>query len=1118
LSLGIALVCLPLLAGCGEGTPFDTTVQAIFFETQTVPAGGAGLLYNQQIRFMTEGGAALPDRFELASGVLPVGITLSRDREDEDLDGLPDPEGAFNGYARLLGYPREVGTYNFTIQAISTGALGGLAQDTDQPDVAVYADFSITVGEGSIAILTPTASEGTKDPAVPAFPDVIDFVNPANPQAFFSFPFLAAGGSGDNLLNVYLPRELELSVFDRDENDAAYPGDLDVDETGKSGDKFETAFDDGGWFALQAGEEKVQVGGFQSPRGVVGFITSHGDPANPVPGLDPEWFQKQPGVNSYFVAGGDLYLAGEEPPAIDPDTGKEYPARFTKGEAINLDRLSDFVNQAPDGTCTGQHIEAAGGTQGISIDGIGPLLDPDAAGCNFGRVKANEDGPEQDSRRTISQGSEGDHTLGTERAIRFSDYFDPKFEGTHASYQPQPGSGMQRRKYPFTADEYTNAFYLPFVQGEHLTPLRFRAIVEGIDTRGTTDKTDHVIYRKSYNVQVRIPDIIIDTVVLPAGQAGVDFNAFVNASGGVPPLSYDLEWVDAVQDVRATDSDPLTQDLFGLELDLVTGQFFGVPRASSETIGTVELTVRVFAAVMNPTQDGDADIPTGTVGEWDGEHPITHLKGRHKTFPVYFAMPSTPSVVNGSLTPGVDGTAYPGDKITGTGGVPQLIPYPVGFTNATYPSSQVARNYDWSASYLRDSSHGPYSPGPPEIGEGSTAPDMPNDLTLVTGRMSATNGEISGTPYDRGFHPVTIQGTDVYVGDGGTVGAGGDPIEPALTPTHRQNFGTVLPLSISPDTAIYLRGLQTAEATGGEPRGLLDATAQMGETRMVPMFLAASLYTIETGAQAKRFTALPKQIDLLPVMLCNGGSDTHNRKSIPSISGFWPAESNRESNFGYDRDNRGWKHLQQEQVWAQPNTSHNRVYLWAETTIKKWSSGSTVGGYSKRYQQYVSTGQRGVLVVNPLSGDFWVPAILTNNSDSHGDQFAGECVLQRDNASYPQYYQYGNGYWKEYYYGQNDTRWDREVHLQGLGSYIEEMSSYSSSQGWYRGVQGPCSGRRTGQRSRARSRATPTSPASSARMRTVPTSRTRPASSTSAAARATCCPTRSCSCATGSSS
>ncbi|MHC4135768.1 MAG: hypothetical protein ACYS0K_12370 [Planctomycetota bacterium] len=179
--------------------------------------------------------------------------------------------------------------------------MGGQAPSGDLPALAATAEFTITVGEGSVSILSPTAAEGTTDPAVPAFPEVIDYVNPANAQAFFAYSFLIAGGSNANNNVVYIPRELGLSSFDvalhlDDTDPLKQPGNHDTDESqfGAS-DKMITDSGDGGWFNLQAGNSKVQVGGFQSPRGPVGEIDQHGDPLAPTPGYDPDYFQRAPG-------------------------------------------------------------------------------------------------------------------------------------------------------------------------------------------------------------------------------------------------------------------------------------------------------------------------------------------------------------------------------------------------------------------------------------------------------------------------------------------------------------------------------------------------------------------------------------------------------------------------------------------------------------------------------------------------------------------------------------------------------------------------------------------------------------------------------------------------------
>jgi len=920
--LGVALTAsVALLAGCGSGTPFSGVVPQIAFATQSIPPGGAGQLYNVPLEFITEGGAPTPDTFEVVNGTLPVGVTLVNTGSG----------------AALVGFPRQAGTYSFTIKAIATST---------RPALATQRDFTTTIGEGRINILSPTALEGTTDVAVPAFPSTIDFVNPANPQAFFSFAFLVAGGSGDNLLNVYLPRELELSVFDTVPVDGSGRVVLsnDTDESANSGSKFAPDFTDGGWFVLQAGNSKVQVGGFQSPRGPVGTVTEHGPVSAPIPGLDPAWFQKPAGSG---------------------------------GPALSSRR--DFAD-----------------TLGL-------------AG--------------------------GDTVLIPGRTIRFADYFDPNYEGTDPNFtDPDPLNPpvLTRRKYPFPASEYDAAFFLEFNPATDLTPLKYYAIVEAIDRRGTSTKLDDVIARKAYVVQVRIPDIVIDSVFLPNGQAGVDYTPFVSASGGVPPLLFDLEWVDGTADGAATPGDALTKQDFGVELNTSSGRFFGVPRAAATGANFVDLTVRVFAAVMNPLQNGDAFVPTGTAGEFNGRHPVTGKRGIHKTFAVQFTPPSIAQVGNSSLVPGTDGVAYPGDRVFGVGGVPNLVPYPVGFVG-TYPAGTARRNYELSAQYPKDASH------PGQVGQ--ITPGLPNALTLDGDPASATNGNIFGTPLDRGFHPVTFTLRDFYYGQSSA---------PNLA-LNRQVVTKTLALSISPDTAVYLRGVS---GTGGEPTGLEDPTGQMGLARNVPIALAAGVFSVETGKTPVRNTALPIAFDILPVMLANGGEDENVNKGIPSLSGFWPAESNKET--GWIRSGfNAWQHLQQEFIWVQtPTPQHLRVFLWGETNIKKFNSSATVGQESQRYQEFDPNGKRGVLVVNPLSGDYWAPAILDNggaNAAAHGSQFAGEFVLNRGDESFYQYE--GVSYFKFYYYGQTDTRSLRDLHSQGLGAYIETYSG-TSSFGWYRASAG----------------------------------------------------------------
>ncbi|HEX5032298.1 MAG TPA: hypothetical protein VFX78_12680, partial [Candidatus Eisenbacteria bacterium] len=327
-AVAAAIVFALALAGCGDSKPFTANVQSISFLTDTVPPADAGRLYNVVVRFASDGGAALPDRFELTAGVLPTGVTLERDREDNDLDGVPDEDGAYTGHARLLGVPRQPGSFSFSIKAISTGDL---VADPGQPDLATSQGFSVNVSEGTIAILTPTAEEGTTDPAVPAFPTVVPFVNPADPEAFFAFAFQIAGGSNVNAATIYSPRELELSAFDASVVDDVTLRE-DVDESSVPGapanlSKFEQNFSDGGIFVLQAGQQRVQLGGFQSPRGPVrsdgpdaGEDITSSDPVF-LTGLLPDWFQdasvpknsRRDLADTLNLSGGDNTLGTEQP-------------------------------------------------------------------------------------------------------------------------------------------------------------------------------------------------------------------------------------------------------------------------------------------------------------------------------------------------------------------------------------------------------------------------------------------------------------------------------------------------------------------------------------------------------------------------------------------------------------------------------------------------------------------------------------------------------------------------------------------------------------------------------------------------------------------------------------
>ena len=968
-AVSVALCFAFALAGCGDSVPFSADVQSISFLTQAVPPADAGRLYNVVIVFTAEGGAALPDRFELTSGVLPTGVTLDRDREDLNLDGLPDADGEFTGSARLLGVPRDPGSFAFTIKAISTGEL---APNLAQPDLAVSQPFSVNVGEGTIAILTPTALEGTSDPAVPAFPSVIAFVNPANPEAFFSFPFLIAGGSNNNAATIYAPREWELSAFDVSV-DASDPATLraDVDESSIPGapanlSKFEQNFSDGGIFVLQAGQQKVQLGGFQSPRGPV----------------------------------------REDGPDADEDITSADPA-FMAG------LLADWFQDA---------------------------------------------GTPKNSRRDFADTqnlSGGDNTLGTATPVLFSDYFDPGYKAT-----TPPAFAA---KYPFTPDQYLNAFFVPYTQGVNLTPLQYRLIVEAIDTRGTPlNRLDDVIARKAYIVQVQIPDITVDTLLLPAGQAGVLYTAQIALSGGVPPLFADLEWVDGANDLAPTAGNPLTKNLFGIEVDPRTWQFIGAPRAAAPDTNpatpgpdgpSVELTVRAWAQVMNPQQTGPALVPTGNTGEKDGlldpdgGGPAPAKSGRHHTYQVNFALPTAPVITNTSLKAGIDGQAYPGDRIIGSGGVPLLAPYPPGFFDAapgaSYPSATAQRAYEWDSTYAQDASFDP----PLGPGKLPAVPGLPNSLTLVESAMVATNGNITGTTTDRGFLNITFTGLDFYVG-----------LSTAPSPIAFQTiFVKVLTLSVSPDQAVYLRGVQAGEGAGGAATGLMDSTNQMAQVLMTPILLAAGLFTVETGKTPVFHSSLPAQMDILPVLLPNGGSDTHTRKSIPSISGYWPAESNKEPYWSYQFGNEAWKHSQQELTWLQaPNAAQSRVFLWAEgSTVTTYTNGT----WSQRYQTLDVTKRRGVLVVSP-GGDFFVPAILDGTNLAHGQYFGGEAVVAAGGtASTASYYYYGSHplYTRFYYYAVADSQLERRAHLNGGSTYLEPYSGSANTgtgNGWYMGSLG----------------------------------------------------------------
>ncbi|MEM9304989.1 MAG: hypothetical protein AAGE01_22950, partial [Pseudomonadota bacterium] len=945
----VALVSVGLLTACtGSGGGSNQTVAGIQFQTQAVPDGGAGTLYNAVITFTTTSGAALPDRFEIRDGELPPGVSLVPDREDNNGDGFPDDDGALTGNARLIGFPRisrPTIPYNFMIKAISTGELATTPQDPTAPALAAEQSFQIIVSEGRINILNPQGT--SNDPSLPPFPDVIDFVNPANPNAFFSFAFNTAGGSGNNILNVYLPRELELSVFDalmpRDPGTGQPILEDDTDETAGSGDKFLVDFSDGGMFGLQAGNTKVQIGGFQSPRGEVGRI----DP------LDGDWFQRTE----------------------------------TQGGPPKNSRR-DFLDS----------------------DGIGI----------------------------------GDNTLGTQQPILFSDYYSNVYEPT--SDLVVPPAGLERRKYPFSAEQYTNAFFLgAFDPGVDITPLKYNVIVEAIDTQGTPTKVDDVIARRAYVMRVRIPDIVIDSVMIDGGTAGVDYLVFVNASGGVPPLQFELAWVDGVDDAQITPGQNVFDD-FGINLDRENGGFFGAPRMS----GTVDLSVRVFAEVMNPTQDpeGNAFVPTGTTddqgrnNEWNGRHPETGETGIHKTFKIQVALPSTQSMTQANLPDGRDGTAYPAQgpalRVTGSGGVPWLFQQPRDFETG-YPAAPL-RNYRWEASYSQDDSF--TTPDP-------NAPGLPNNLIIVESEFAQNNGSVTGVTTDRGFHPVRFIQTDFYLGD--------------ITAPSTGNFRSVdnfRTLSVSPDSAVYLRG--AAASDGGEPGGLLEGDDQKDTGTMVPMFIASTVFSAQSGSDPVMDTNLPTQFDILPVAIPNGDTGAKANKNIPSVGGYWPAEAGSEGFWG-TIGNFAWTDTQQELTWIQiPDASQTRVFLWGETRIKQYRDGSPgTANHFTRYQVYDESGSRGIFILNPQTGRWFVPGVFSNTEgDADGATFGGEFVIGASSDSDFTTLRSGTpsfGGSAFHYYDDTDEQYPQaEAHNQGLGVFMENRISAGSQSGfgWYTGSFG----------------------------------------------------------------
>jgi hypothetical protein len=234
---------------------------------------------------------------------------------------------------------------------------------------------------------------------------------------------------------------------------------------------------------------------------------------------------------------------------------------------------------------------------------------------------------------------------------------------------------------------------------------------------------------------------------------------------------------------------------------------------------------------------------------------------------------------------------------------------------------------------------------------------------------------------------------------------------------------------------------------------------------MVPMMLAVGLFAIETGKPPVRFGgaaglgsfSLPTNFDTLPVLLAHGGSDGHNRSSIPQIRGFWPPEANKEGQWPYYsglQTDQAWTHLQQEFTWIQsPDSQQRRVFLWAEAP-KVTSYNPPSATWNQKFQTMDTAKKRGVLVMNPVTGKVHVPAILNPAADvDHGMLFGAEFVLgTRANfvGSYNYIYYEGCTTMKAYYYAIEDTPHERMAHMHGGGTFLQQYSNvYGGSPGGY---------------------------------------------------------------------
>lgn len=73
---------------------------------------------------------------------------------------------------------------------------------------------------------------------------------------------------------------------------------------------------------------------------------------------------------------------------LDQDLG----ATFTAGQEIRLDRIQNGSVRPPEQGCGEEHLHAASGSSGITVDGEGPFPDSNPNGCGYGVIVLTEGG------------------------------------------------------------------------------------------------------------------------------------------------------------------------------------------------------------------------------------------------------------------------------------------------------------------------------------------------------------------------------------------------------------------------------------------------------------------------------------------------------------------------------------------------------------------------------------------------------------------------------------------------------------------------------------------------------------------------------------------------------